>query len=33
VNVDLLLGAKTPAEAADFQLLAGDVVFVPERTF
>ena len=33
VNVDQLLNAKTPADSADFQLLAGDVVFVPERTF
>ena len=33
VNVELLLDAKTSADSADFQLLAGDVVFVPERTF
>ncbi len=32
VNVEQFLASKTSA-SSDFQLLAGDVVFVPERTF
>jgi len=33
VNVDDLLKAKTPGSVPEFQLKAGDVVFVPERVF
>jgi protein involved in polysaccharide export with SLBB domain len=33
VNVDELLKPRTPESASEFQLVAGDVVFVPERVF
>ena len=33
VNVDELLKPRTPQSASEFQLVAGDVVFVPERVF
>ena len=33
VNVDELLKPRTPENASEFQLVAGDVVFVPERVF
>lgn len=33
VNVQELLDSRRPGESSEFQLLAGDVVFVPERAF
>ena len=33
INVDDILKAKTPDSQPEFQLTAGDVVFVPERVF
>jgi polysaccharide export outer membrane protein len=33
VNVQELLRSRRPGEQREFQLIAGDVVFVPERAF